>query len=126
MLQRSTEPVELCHHQLVAGAVCRQQRLIELRPARELARRLVDKHRPAARRLERIVLSLHVLIASGDATVADPHATERIANAGKHYIAAYTPKRYRHLALFTPGAAGRGQSCLANDRSRTLWPLARV
>lgn len=65
------ESVQFGHHQLVADAVGRQQRLIQLGSAGELAGGLVDEHFIAAGRRQRVVLGFRVLLARRNPPVAD-------------------------------------------------------
>jgi hypothetical protein len=66
VLERAAEPVELGDHDLVAGAVGGEQRLVQLGAARESARRLVDEDLVAAGSVERVVLRFGVLVAGGE------------------------------------------------------------
>jgi hypothetical protein len=88
--REAAEPVEFGDHQLIAGAVGRQQRLVQFRPGGELAGSLVDKDVLASSRGQSVVLCFGVLIARRDAPVADSHAAQRIANPRQVDIAAYT------------------------------------
>lgn len=73
VLQRPAEPVQLGHHELVAGPVGRQQGLVQLGSAGELAGRLVEEDLVAPGRRQRVALGLRMLVAGGDPPVADPH-----------------------------------------------------
>jgi hypothetical protein len=73
VIERAAKSVELGDDQLVASAVCRQQRLVQLRTARELPGDLVDEHLITAGCLERVDLGFGMLVAGGDAPIADPH-----------------------------------------------------
>jgi hypothetical protein len=90
MLQRAAEPIELRHHELIASAVRRQQRLLQLRPGGELPRRGVDEDLLAPGGREGIVLSLGMLVARRDTSITDPHPRQRNANPRWRDIAAYT------------------------------------
>ena len=73
MLQRSAQPVQFGHHQLIADTVGRQQSFVELRPAGQLPEPPCrGKNSVTTRRGERIALGLGVLVAGGDPRVADP------------------------------------------------------
>ena len=98
MLQRTPEPVELGHHQLIARAIRRQERLIELGPARELARCLVDEDLLAAGCNQRVLLRLGMLSVSRDPPVADPHDRRTVSRTPNGVTKART-RQALHSAL---------------------------
>src|SRR5450755_3851352 len=71
----SAETVKLRDDELVAGALCDEQRLVQLWASGELAAGVVDEDPLASGSVEGVVLSFVVLIARRHAPVADPHAT---------------------------------------------------
>ena len=74
MLERAPEPVKLRDDELVASALCDEQRLVQLWASGELAAGVVDEDPLASGSVEGVVLSFVVLIARRHAAVADPHA----------------------------------------------------
>lgn len=91
MLQGSSEPVELCDYQLVAGAVSDQERLVELGTSGELAGSSVDEDLLAAGGAQCVLLGVGVLVPSRHASVANLHQrTDPIANVRRRYIGPYT------------------------------------
>src|SRR5690606_25320351 len=108
VLQRTAQPVQLGDHQLVAVPYD-EQRLIELRTARELARGPVDEHLLAASRAQRVVLSFGMLVTSRDPGVADAHTrtVSRTRECGTH-VRTRLPLQPR------PARTDLHRECLAN------------
>src|SRR5450755_3823464 len=92
MLERAPETVKLRDDELVAGALCDEQRLVQLWASGELAAGVVDEDPLASGSVEGVVLSFVVLIARRHALAADPH-TPTVTRTGECWtLASYTSR----------------------------------
>jgi hypothetical protein len=63
MLRRTTQPIKLGDDELVAGAIRRKQRPVQLGAAAQFPRRDIDENLLAAGSAQRVVLGLGMLVA---------------------------------------------------------------
>lgn len=93
MRQRTAQPIKLGDNELVAGAVGRKHHRVQLKAAGQLARRLIQEDLITSRRGEPIALSLGVLVAGADPSVADRIANPRQRDVGADAASVTGPSR---------------------------------
>ena len=110
MLERAAEPVELGDNELVAGALCDEQRLVQLGASGELAAGVVDEDPLAPGRLERVVLSVGMLLAASTRARTRSAYADCTANGVVLDIGALHESRYTGR----PGNAGLADHTIAS------------